>query len=259
MAKRVLFSVYGAVAYATFLGSFLYAMGFVSGFGVPKILDAPAEGPLARALLVDAALLALFAVQHSVMARRGFKDWWTQFVPTQIERSTYVLFASLALILLYWQWQPLGLSIWTVEQPALRVALWAIAAYGWVQVLVTTFLINHFDLFGLRQVWLQLIGQPYTRVHLATPPLYRIVRHPLYLGFLLAFWSTPTMTAGHLFFAIMTTGYILIAIQLEERDLIHEHGPAYEQYRRDVPMIVPGARRRVSSTADDAAYEQAAR
>jgi protein-S-isoprenylcysteine O-methyltransferase Ste14 len=223
---------------------------------VPKVLDAPAGGPLGRALLVDAGLLTLFAVQHSVMARRWFKEWWTRFIPPAIERSTYVLFASLALIVLFWQWRPLGLSIWTIADPSFRVGLWTVAALGWIQVLVTTFLINHFDLFGLRQVWLQLIGRPYTKLNLATPAPYRIVRHPLYLGFLLAFWSTPTMTAGHLFFAVMTTGYILTAIQFEERDLIHEHGPAYERYRQTVPMILPGAKRRAAdggalvSTAD---------
>jgi protein-S-isoprenylcysteine O-methyltransferase Ste14 len=258
MVKRILFFVYGAAAYVTFLGSFLYAIGFVSGFAVPKILDAPADGPLGGALLVDAGLLALFAIQHSVMARRWFKEWWTQFVPAPLERSTYVLFASLALIVLFWQWRPLGLTVWHVDAPVLRIALFAVAAFGWLQVLVTTFLINHFDLFGLRQVWLQLVGRPYTKVNLATPAPYRMVRHPLYLGFLLAFWSTPTMTVGHLFFAVMTTGYILIAIQFEERDLIHEHGPAYQAYQRSVPMIVPGAKRRGASTAASA-YQEAAR
>jgi protein-S-isoprenylcysteine O-methyltransferase Ste14 len=249
MMKRVLFGLYGVAAYAIFVGTFLYAIGFVTGFGVPKILDAPVDGPLIPALLGDAGLLALFAVQHSVMARRWFKAWWTRIVPTPIERSTYVLFASLALITLFWHWKPLGLSIWTVDDPRLRTALSTLGALGWIQALLTTFLINHFDLFGLRQVWLHLLGRPYTKVHLATPTPYRIVRHPLYLGFLVAFWSTPTMTAGHLFFAMMTTAYILIAIQFEERDLVHEHGQVYELYRRTVPMILPSARRRGASTA----------
>jgi protein-S-isoprenylcysteine O-methyltransferase Ste14 len=249
MVKRVLFCAYGVAAYVIFLCTFLYAVGFVSGFGVPKVLDAPADGPLGQALLVDTGLLALFAVQHSVMARRWFKAWWTRLVPWAIERSTYVLFASLALIVLFWQWRPLGLPVWTVEEPVFRVVLWTLAALGWIQVLVTTFLINHFDLFGLRQVSLHLMGRPYTKVRLATPVPYRVVRHPLYLGFLVAFWSTPTMTAGHLFFAVMTTGYILVAIQFEERDLVHEHGPAYERYRRTVPMILPGAKRRAALPA----------
>ena len=247
--KRVLFSLYGVATYTIFLGTFVYAIGFVTGFGVPKILDAPADGPPIPALLADSGLLALFAVQHSVMARRWFKAWWTRIVPTPIERSTYVLFASLALITLFWHWKPLGLSIWTVDDPRFRTALWTLGALGWIQVLLTTFLINHFDLFGLRQVWLHLLGRPYTRVHLATPMPYRIVRHPLYLGFLVAFWSTPTMTAGHLFFAMMTTAYILIAIQFEERDLVHEHGQAYALYRRTVPMILPAVRRRGAATA----------
>ena len=249
--KRLLFGAYGVGSYLIFLATFLYAMGFVSGFGVPKILDGPAEGPLGEALLVNAGLLTLFAVQHSVMARRWFKAWWTRFVPTPIERSTYVLFASLALIVLFWQWRPLGLSIWTVSDPVARLVLWSIAAIGWIQVLITTFLINHFDLFGLRQVWLQFLGRPYTKIDLATPLPYRLVRHPLYLGFLLAFWSTPTMTAGHLFFAVMTTAYILTAIQFEERDLVHEHGPAYERYRREVPMIVPGTKRSAAASAPE--------
>ena len=247
MIQRLSIAVYGAAAYVLFLGTFLYAIGFVSGFGVPKVLDGPREGPVGSALLIDACLLTLFAVQHSVMARRWFKAWWTRIIPPAAERSTYVLCASLALIVLFWQWRPLGMMVWNVEEPAMRVLLWAIAAYGWTQVLVTTFLINHFDLFGLRQVWLHLRGLPYTPVPLATPAPYRVVRHPLYLGFLLAFWATPTMTVGHLFFALMTTGYIVAAIQFEEHDLLRDHGPAYARYRRLVPMLLPWPRRKAAA------------
>ena len=239
MLKRVTFFAYGLGAYLVFLGTFLYAIAFVGGFGVPARLDGDAEGPLATALAIDAALLTIFAVQHSVMARRWFKEWWTQVVPWAIERSTYVLCASLALLLLFWQWRPIGIQIWSVDNPAIRAVLWALFAAGWGTVLVVTFLINHFDLFGLRQVWLPLIGKPYTRIEFRTPMPYRYVRHPLYFGFLLAFWMTPAMTLAHLVFAIATTAYILLAIQFEERDLITEYGSAYEEYRRRVPMLLP--------------------
>jgi len=244
MIKRIAFFAYGTISYAIFLGTFLYALGFVGNFGVPRTLDgAPAES-LALALAVDAGLLALFAVQHSVMARRWFKDWWTRFVPRPLERSTYVLFSSLALLLLFWQWRPLGGVVWSVESQAGRVVLWALFAFGWGLVLVSTFLINHFDLFGLRQVWLYLLGRPYTALHFGTPGPYRLVRHPLYVGWLFAFWATPTMAAAHLLFSVATTAYILLAIQFEERDLAREHGESYEEYRRAVPMLVPFTRRR---------------
>ena len=257
MVTRVLFFVYGCAAYTIFLGTFLYAIAFVGGLGVPTQLDGEPTMPLAPALAINAGLLALFAVQHSVMARRWFKAWWTQYVPQPIERSTYVLFASLALILLFWQWQPLGGVVWSVEDPVGRAVLWSLFAFGWLQVLVTTFLIDHFDLFGLRQVWLSLTGRPYTRAHFVTPVPYRYVRHPLYLGFLLAFWMTPLMTAAHLVFAVATTAYILLAIQFEERDLVREHGAAYEQYRRRVPMILPlGRAQRSGTAADEAAAAQ---
>lgn len=239
MAKRLAFFVYGCLAYLVFLGTFLYAIAFVGGFAVPTTLDGAAETPFMTALVMDCGLLAVFAVQHSVMARRWFKEWWTQVVPWTIERSTYVLAASLALILLFWQWRPLGGVVWSVDTPTGRVMLWALFAAGWVIVLVTTFLIDHFDLFGLRQVWLPLVGKPYSRVTFRVPGPYRFVRHPLYFGFLLAFWMTPTMTLAHLVFAFATTAYILLAIQFEERDLVAEHGPAYEDYRRRVSMIVP--------------------
>ncbi len=206
---------------------------------VPLVFDGPLQGPWQKALAIDVALLSLFAVQHSVMARRWFKDRWTRIVPWAIERSTYVLCASLALLLLFWQWRPLGVTIWTVEDPAMRAVIWAGFAMGWSTVLVVTFLINHGDLFGLRQVWLPLVGRPYTRVAVRTPLPYRVVRHPLYLGFLFAFWMTPTMTLAHVVFASATTAYIVLAIQLEERDLVAEHGPTYVAYRAAVPMLLP--------------------
>jgi methanethiol S-methyltransferase len=240
--KRLLFFGYGVVSYLIFLGTFLYAIAFVGGLPVPTRLDGPLEGPLLEALAIDTALLTLFAVQHSVMARRWFKERWTQIVPWTIERSTYVLFASLALILLFAEWRPIGIDIWTVDNTTARIILWTLCAAGWGAVLIVTFLINHFDLFGLRQVWLPLMGRPYTRVAFRTPLPYRFVRHPLYLGFLFAFWMTPTMTLAHLVFAVATTAYIVLAIQFEERDLVHEHGASYERYRRQVPMLLPGRR-----------------
>lgn len=240
MAKRLCFFVYGLVAYLVFVGTFLYAIAFVGGFLAPTRLDGPLRTSMLEALAVDAGLLTLFAVQHSVMARRWFKERWTRIVPWAIERSTYVLFASLALALLVWQWRPIGIEIWTVEDPAGRAALWTLFGFGWTTVFVVTFLINHFDLFGLRQVVLPLLGRPYTRLAFRTPLPYRYVRHPLYFGFLLAFWATPTMTLAHLVFAVATTAYIVLAIQFEERDLVAEHGQAYEEYRRTVPMLLPG-------------------
>jgi protein-S-isoprenylcysteine O-methyltransferase Ste14 len=239
MATRVLFFVYGCASYVLFLGTFLYAIAFVGGFAGPTGLDGPATTPFWQALAIDAGLLAVFAVQHSVMARPWFKQWWTQIVPWAIERSTYVLFASLALDLLFWQWRPLGGVVWNIDQPLLRAAVWTIFGAGWLQVLVMTFYINHFDLFGLRQVWLHLIGRQYTRLSLATPVPYRVVRHPLYLGFVIAFWAAPTMTVAHLVFALATTIYIVLAIQFEEHDLAQEHGTPYLEYRRRVPMLLP--------------------
>jgi len=243
MTKRLLFAAYGVVCYAIFLATFLYAIGFIGGFGVPTTLDGPAREPFIRALAIDAGLLTLFALQHSVMARQWFKHWWTQLVPRPIERSTYVLCSSLALIVMFWQWRPMGVEIWSVTNPAGQIVLRALFAFGWGLVLVATFLINHFDLFGLRQVWLNLLGQPYTALTFRTPGPYRLVRHPLYVGWFFAFWMTPTMTLAHLVFAIATTAYILIAIQFEERDLATFHGGEYEEYRRRVPMLIPFARR----------------
>lgn len=242
MLKRLLYFAYSATAYVIFLVTFLYAIAFVGGFLVPRRLDGPLEGSLLNALLIDCALLTVFAVQHSVMARRWFKERWTRIVPWAIERSTYVLCASLALLLLFWQWRPLGITIWTIENDIARVVLWSLFAAGWSTVLIVTFLINHFDLFGLRQAWLPLLGRPYTPVSFRTPLPYRFVRHPLYFGFLLAFWMTPTMTLAHLVFALATTAYIVLAIQFEERDLLAEHGAAYAEYRKKVPMLLPALR-----------------
>lgn len=221
MLKRLVSFAYGVLTYVTFLATFLYAVAFVGGVGgVPRRLDAPLQTSLLAAITIDCGLLTVFAAQHSIMARRWFKVWSAGVIPWTIERSTYVLCASLALLLLFWQWRPIGLEIWTVEDAIARAVLWTLFAAGWATVLVVTFLINHFDLFGLRQVWLPLIGRPYSPVPFRTPLPYRFVRHPLYCGFLLAFWSTPTMTLAHLLFAIATTAYIVLAIQFEERDLV---------------------------------------
>ena len=243
MLKRIAFFAYGLTCYAIFFATFLYAIGFIGGFAVPTKLDGPATEPLAKGIAIDAGLLALFAIQHSVMARKWFKERWTRIVPPVIERSTYVLLSSLLLILLFWQWRPLGGVVWSVSDPVPRGVLRALFGFGFALVLVATFLINHFDLFGLRQVWLLMRGKPYTILRFGTPGPYRLVRHPLYVGWFFAFWMTPLMTFAHLLFAIATTCYILLAIQFEERDLIREYGGAYEEYRRRVPMLIPFTRR----------------
>ncbi|UGB37779.1 methanethiol S-methyltransferase [Frateuria soli] len=233
--------LYGIVAYTVFLLSFLYAIGFVAGIGVPRTLDEGPTGPLAVALAIDLLLLGLFALQHSGMARPAFKRWWTRYVPAPVERSTYVLASSLVLALLFWQWRTLPLPIWQVDYEPARWALYALAAIGWLLVLTGTFVIDHFDLFGLRQVWSYARGRgPEADAPFVTRAYYRIVRHPLMLGFLIAFWSTPDMSAGHLLFALMTTGYILIAVRfLEERDLVARYGDTYRVYQHDVPMLLP--------------------
>ncbi len=243
MLKRLSVFLYGAACYAVFFATFLYALGFIGNFAVPVTLDGMPRMSIGIALTIDLALLGVFALQHSVMARPFFKRWLTRFIPAAAERSTYVLFSSVALIALFAFWQPLGGVAWDVTDPRARAVLYGLFAFGWLLVLVSTFLINHFDLFGLRQVWLQLRGRPYTPLVFGTPGPYKLVRHPLYLGWLFAFWATPTMTGTHLLFAFMTTAYILVAIQLEERDLVASLGEDYRRYRERVPMIVPWPKR----------------
>jgi protein-S-isoprenylcysteine O-methyltransferase Ste14 len=206
---------------------------------VPKHIDSEPQSPLGYALLINAALLSLFALQHSIMARPGFKRWWIKFVPEPIERSTYVLLASLCLLLLFWKWEPIGGVIWQVESETTQIILRSLCLLGFGIVTVSTYLINHFDLFGLRQVWLYFTGKKYEPLPFTTPLFYKHVRHPLYLGFMIAFWVTPFMTAAHLFFAVMTTGYMLAAIQFEENDLTKHFGEKYVEYKRSAPMLIP--------------------
>lgn len=235
---RILVLIYGVVCYAIFLLTFLYAIGFIGNIYVPKSMDSPASGNLGPALLVNIVLLTIFAVQHSVMARPAFKKQWTKIIPAAAERSTYVLTSSLALILLFYYWQPLGGSIWNLSGTLAGTLLWVGFFFGWGLVLFATFLINHFDLFGLRHVWLYYNKKEYTHSEFTTPGLYKYIRHPLYLGWFFAFWCTPTMTMAHLLFAVVTTAYILVAIRWEEKDLKTSHS-AYADYTRQVPMIFP--------------------
>ncbi len=236
---RALFFAFGSVSYAIFFLTFLYLIGFLGNLAVPKSIDSGIEGPFSTALLVDSLLLALFAVPHSVMARPAFKRWWTRFVAEPIERSVYVLVSSLLVILLYWQWQPIGQEVWNVEAPAAVITLRVLFFAGFGLVLYASFLIDHFDLFGLRQVYLHLRGQPYQHRPFSTPSLYKMVRHPLYVGWIMTFWCTPAMTLGHLTFAVLATGYIFVAIIYEERDLIEVFGDQYQRYRLTTPMILP--------------------
>jgi methanethiol S-methyltransferase len=236
---RVISLIYGIAAYLLFFVVFLYSIGFVGNWLVPKSIDSGTENSLVPSLLVNFLLLGVFAVQHSVMARPGFKRWWTRMVPEAIERSTYVLLSSLALALLFWQWQPLPHVVWDVKHPAGALVLCGLFWVGWLIALTSTFMINHFDLFGLRQVYLNLRGEKYTEVKFKILGLYKLARHPIMLGFVIAFWATPHMTLGHLVFAVATTAYIFIALQLEERDLVASIGDDYLQYKKQVSMVLP--------------------
>jgi len=238
MLARLLILFYAIVSYAAFLVSFLYAVGFVGNYLVPKSIDVGGPTNLSGAIVVNLLLLGLFAIQHSIMARPVFKQWWAKIFPVACQRSTYVLLSSLILLLLFWQWRPIPIPVWQIA----GIAAWLLIGLywlGWLIVLASTFMIDHFDLSGLRQAFFALRGAELPGQSFKTPLLYKIVRHPLMLGFLLVFWATPEMTAGHLLFAIMSTGYILIALQFEERDLIAEFGTTYQQYRRRVPMLLP--------------------
>jgi methanethiol S-methyltransferase len=249
--NRLVALLYGLVSYVIFFVSFLYALGFVEGFFVPKTIDSGSTTPFGVALVVNLLLMALFAIQHSVMARPQFKRWWTQWVPKSIERSTYVLFASLALALLCWQWRPMPTVIWQVVNPDIATGLISLSMVGWVIVLTSTFLINHFELFGLHQVTSNLTGRPMPEPRFRTPFYYQFVRHPIYLGFIIAFWATPVMTVGHLLFAAVTTAYIVVGILLEERDLIDVFGDDYRQYRERVSMLVPWRKSAGQSNSPD--------
>jgi protein-S-isoprenylcysteine O-methyltransferase Ste14 len=239
---RVAAFLYGLLAYTVFVVSFLYAVGFVEGLLVPKTIDSGPDVPMSEAIVVDLMLLSLFAVQHSVMARKQFKAWWTQFVPASIERSTYVLAASLALALLLWQWRPLADVVWEVADPQLAAAITGVSFLGFAVLLTSTFLINHFELFGLHQVAANLAGRDMPEQKFRSPFLYAFVRHPIYLGFIIAFWAAPVMTVGHLMFAAVTTAYIFVGIFLEERDLVALFGDEYRRYRKTASMIIPWRR-----------------
>ncbi len=236
--------LYGLAAYSAFFASFLYAIGFVSGLAVRKGIDSGAVVPVGAAVLVNTLLLSVFAVQHSVMARTQFKQWWTRFVPKPVERSTYVLCSSLALMLLCWQWRPIPTVVWSIGDPRLALVVTGISFAGWLMVLTSTFLINHFELFGLHQVANNLAGRAMPAPRFRTPLYYRFVRHPIYLGFMIAFWAAPTMTVGHLLFAAVTSAYVVVGALLEEQDLIAQFGDEYRHYRQRVSMLIPWRRGR---------------
>jgi protein-S-isoprenylcysteine O-methyltransferase Ste14 len=231
--------LYGLASYAIFLVTFLYAIGFVSGLATPKTIDTGTVVPMVEAFIVNVLLMSVFAIQHSVMARKQFKEWWTQFVPKSVERSTYVLFSSLALILLFWQWRPIPTVVWHIDNPQVAMAVIGLSFIGWLTMLTSTFLINHFELFGLHQVANNLAGDAMAAPRFRTPLYYNFVRHPIYLGFIIAFWAAATMTVGHLLFAAVTTAYIVVGILLEERDLIDLFGDEYRRYKDRVSMLVP--------------------
>ena len=231
--------IYGLIAYVVSFGTILYAIGFAGNMIVTKTIDGAPQLPLREAILINASLILLFALQHSIMARPFFKRWWTRIIPEPMERSTFILFSSLCLILMMWQWQPIGGVVWSVENQVLKTVLLILYITGWAIVFISTFLIDHFDLFGLRQVWFYATGKKYESLPFRVPLFYRFVRHPLHLGFLIAFWSTPVMTIAHLLFAVLTTGYILTAIKFEEKDLITHFGERYLAYKKLVPKIIP--------------------
>jgi protein-S-isoprenylcysteine O-methyltransferase Ste14 len=253
---RILAFLYGLAVYVLFLAAFTYAIGFVSGVAVPKTIDTGTVVPLTEAIVVNLLLLSVFAIQHSVMARKPFKRWLTKFIPASIERSTYVLFATLALIMILVHWRPIPAVVWQVSDPTLAMVVLGISFFGWGLLLLATSLINHFELFGLHQVIVNFLGRRMPEPHFKTPVLYKVVRHPIYLGFIIAFWAAPVMTVGHLLFASVTTAYIFVGIWLEERDLIGEFGDEYRRYRRRVGMLVPFLSRRESSAEAAAARTQ---
>jgi protein-S-isoprenylcysteine O-methyltransferase Ste14 len=244
LTSRLLTLVYGLIAYAAFFFTITYAIGFVGNWLVPKSIDSGHGGPMLTALLVNSSILLAFVVQHTIMARPAFKRWWTRVIPPAIERSTFVLIASSLLLVLFWQWRPLPQVVWKIDDPLVAGLLQGLSLTGWIIVFASSFMVNHFDLFGLRQTWHHFRARACSPVGFRLVGLYKLVRHPLMLGFLIAFWSAPVMTQGHLLFALLTTGYILVGTRIEERDLVAQHGESYESYRREVPGLLPIPRRR---------------